>query len=73
MERKYLIVIETGEDGSYSAYVPDLPGCVSCADSVADLKKNIREAIEMYLEDLLADGEQIPEPSAQCTEMAIAV
>ncbi len=73
MDRKYLVVIEKAKDGSYSAYVPDLPGCVSCADSVAELKHLIKEAIDMYIQDMIADGEPVPEPTTQCAELAVGV
>jgi predicted RNase H-like HicB family nuclease len=62
---KYAVVIEKAED-NYSAYVPDLPGCVSTGDSVADIQRNIREAIAFHLEGMREDGEHIPEPTALC-------
>jgi len=65
MGRKYLIVIEKAADGSYSAYVPDLPGCVSCGDTPAEARLQIQEAIDLHLAGLIADGEPIPEPTAQ--------
>jgi predicted RNase H-like HicB family nuclease len=71
MDRKYLIVIEKARDGSYSAYVPDLPGCVSCGDTVAEVKRNIKEAVDLYVEDLAAEGQPIPEPTTQAAEMAV--
>ncbi|MDY6914419.1 MAG: type II toxin-antitoxin system HicB family antitoxin [Planctomycetota bacterium] len=73
MDRKYLAVIEKAKDGSYSAYVPDLPGCVSSADTVEELKRLIKEAIDMYIQDMIADGEPVPEPTAQCAELPVAV
>jgi len=73
MNRTYLVVIEKAADGSYSAYVPDLPGCVSCADSVEELKLSIKEAIEMYIQDLIADGEPVPEPTTQYLELPVAL
>ena len=64
--RKYLVVIERAEDGSYSAYVPDLPGCVACGlDSPKQAKGLIREAIEVHIEGLIEDGQPVPEPSTQ--------
>lgn len=66
MDRKYLVIIEKADDGSYSAYVPDLPGCASCAETADAVRQSIREAIEMYLEDMLADGQSPPEPTTQC-------
>ena len=64
--RKYLVVIERAEDSSYSAYVPDLPGCVVCGqDTAKQAKKLIREAIEVHIQGLIKDGQVIPEPSTQ--------
>ena len=40
-------------DGGYSAYVPDLPGCISSADTVEELKRLIKEAIDMYVQDII--------------------
>ena len=59
--RKYAIVIEQGEH-NLSAYVPDLPGCITTGRTVEEIEGNIREAIELHLEGLLEDGEPIPEP-----------
>jgi predicted RNase H-like HicB family nuclease len=61
---RYAIVIEKGER-NYSAYVPDLPGCVSVGDTVEDVKAEIREAIEFHLEGMLEDGLPIPMPSSR--------
>ncbi len=60
--KKYAIVIERGRD-NLSAYVPDLPGCVTTGKTVEEVERNIREAIELHLEGMLEDGEPIPEPS----------
>ena len=42
---QYVVVIEKAQDGSYSAYVPDLPGCVSCGDTLDEVKDLIQEAV----------------------------
>ena len=60
---RYGIVIEKG-DCNYSAYIPDLPGCVTTGASVAEIKRNMREAIELHLEGMRQDGDAIPAPSA---------
>jgi predicted RNase H-like HicB family nuclease len=62
--RKYAIVIEHGEN-NLSAYVPDLPGCITTGRTVEEIERNIREAIELHLEGLLEDGDQIPEPHTE--------
>jgi predicted RNase H-like HicB family nuclease len=59
--RKYAIVIEQG-DNNLSAYVPDLPGCITTGRTIEEIERNIREAIELHLEGLREDGEPIPEP-----------
>ena len=60
---QYAIVIEHAPGTNYSAYVPDLPGCVSTGDTLEELKQNIKEAIEFHLEGMRADGDPIPEPA----------
>ena len=60
----YVAVIEKANDGSYSAYVPDLPGCVTCGDSVDEARQLIEEAVGLHIESLRAHGEPIPPPSA---------
>jgi predicted RNase H-like HicB family nuclease len=62
---RYAIVIEKAA-GNYSAYVPDLPGCVATGRSVAVVEKAIRKAIRFHLEGLKADGLPIPGPSCVC-------
>lgn len=65
---EYLVILEQAADGSYSAYVPDLPGCVSCGDSPDEARQSIREAIAAHIESLRAHGEQVPRPnSSGCT------
>lgn len=58
----YAIVIERTGNG-YSAYVPDLPGCVAAADSHEDAEKLIHEAVAFHLESLRECGDPIPAPS----------
>ncbi len=59
---RYVVVIEKGEH-NYSAYVPDLPGCVSTGKTLDEVKRNIREAVEFHLEGMREDGLPIPEPA----------
>jgi len=49
---KYTAIFEPEDDGGYSVYVPSLPGCVSQGDSFEEAAANIKEAIELYLEDI---------------------
>jgi predicted RNase H-like HicB family nuclease len=65
---EYVAVIEKAEDGSYSGYLPDLPGCVSCGDTVDEVKESIREAVRAHIDSLRRHGEPVPEPSTlTCT------
>lgn len=59
--RKYLIVIERA-GSNFSAYSPDLPGCVATGATVAETEQAMREAIQFHIEGLREDGEPIPEP-----------
>jgi predicted RNase H-like HicB family nuclease len=61
---RYAIVIEKAE-GNYSAYVPDLPGCIATGATVAEAEAEIREAIPFHLEGMREDGLAIPAPHSQ--------
>ena len=60
---RYLIVIEKA-DGNYSAYVPDLPGCVATGSTREEVEREIHEAIRFHLEGLQEDGLPAPEPTS---------
>lgn len=60
----YVVVIEKAYDGSYSAYVPDLPGCASCGDTVEEVRQRIREAVHLHIDSLRRHGEPVPPPAA---------
>ena len=68
---QYAVVIERGE-GSYGAYVPDLPGCVAVGETEAEARHLIREAIAFHLEGMREDGDPVPEPSAHVEYVEIA-
>jgi predicted RNase H-like HicB family nuclease len=72
MNNEYVIVIEPAGDGSFSAYVPDLPGCVSCGDTLEELRIDIKEAITLHIESLKAHNEPVPPPSVQTERIAAA-
>ena len=59
---RYAVVIEDA-GGNYSAYVPDLPGCVATGPTVAVVEQEIREAIRFHIDGLRADGLPIPAPT----------
>ena len=61
---RYAVVIEKAEN-NYSAYVPDLPGCIATGATVAEAEMQIREAIPFHLEGLREDGLPIPPASSQ--------
>jgi predicted RNase H-like HicB family nuclease len=63
----YAVVVEREEDGRYSVYVPDLPGCASMGDSYEEAIGNIREAVACHLEGLRMDGLPVPPPRAHFT------
>lgn len=65
----YAIIIE-GEDDSFSAYAPELPGCIAAGDSVAEVEKLMREAIGFHLEMMKEHGEEIPPPTTVATAIA---
>jgi len=60
---RYAVVIERAA-GNYSAYVPDLPGCVATGETVAAVEDEIRDAIRFHIEGLRSDGLPVPEPSS---------
>lgn len=68
---KYLVVIEPTETG-FSAYSPDLPGCVSTGATVEETEANMREAIEFHLEGLREEGYEIPRPSSRSKYIEVA-
>ncbi len=60
---KYTVVIEKTNNG-YSAYLPDLPGCIAAGDSLAETEDLIRQGVIHHLETLRESGDPIPEPQA---------
>ncbi len=68
---EYTVIIEKGEN-NFSAYVPDLPGCITTGSSVEETEQNIRAAIELHLAGMREDGEEIPPPSTQAVLVRVA-
>jgi predicted RNase H-like HicB family nuclease len=68
---RYAIVIEKVE-GNYSAYVPDLPGCVATGADVEEAEAQIREAIAFHLDGLREDGLPVPPPSSHVEYVDVA-
>lgn len=68
---RYAIVIEKAP-GNYSAYVPDLPGCIATGATLAEVEAEIRDAIVFHLEGLREDGLPVPAPASQVEYVDIA-
>jgi predicted RNase H-like HicB family nuclease len=60
---RYVMIIEPG-DRNYSAYLPDLPGCIATGKTIEEVRQRMREAIELHLEGMRADGLPIPQPTS---------
>ncbi len=60
---RYAIVIEKAEH-NFSAYVPDLPGCIATGETVADVEREMGEAIRFHIDGLREDGLPVPEPTS---------
>lgn len=65
----YLVIIEKTKDG-YSAYVPDLPGCITVGGTREETKQHMAEAIQFHLEGMREDGLEIPSPSTEAVTIA---
>jgi predicted RNase H-like HicB family nuclease len=68
--RRYTVILEHGPK-NWSAYVPDLPGCVAAATTRKKTESLIREAILLHIEALREDGDPIPEPTTAAFSIAI--
>lgn len=67
---KYAVIYEKTNTG-YSAYVPDLPGCIAAGSSQREAAELIRGAIEMHLESMREDGDEIPEPTTMADYVGV--
>ena len=68
---RYLIVIEEAKN-NYSAYLPDVPGCIATGETMEEAKKNITEALAMHLQGLVEDGLLSPEAKATADYVAVS-
>jgi predicted RNase H-like HicB family nuclease len=68
--KQFLVIIETGEE-NFSAYSPDLPGCVATGKTYDEVLKNMSDAILMHLEALMESGEPLPETFSLATHIAV--
>ena len=62
---KYAVIIEAGEH-NYSAYVPDLPGCIATGKTLEEVTQVMREAIAFHIEGLREEGLSVPPPTSLC-------
>ena len=69
---KYTAVIEKTDNG-YSAYLPDLPGCIAAGDTFEETSQLIREAANYHVEIMAEHGESIPEPTSAAIEVEVPV
>lgn len=60
---RYAMIIEKGER-NYSAYLPDMPGCIATGKTVEEVKRRMREAVELHLRGLREDGLPVPNPTS---------
>jgi predicted RNase H-like HicB family nuclease len=69
---EYTVIYESGKR-NWSAYVPDLPGCIATGKTRRLVEKLIREAIEFHIEGLQARGEKVPEPSIEAGKVKVGI
>lgn len=69
---QYTVVIEQADDGSFSVWVPDLPGCVSTGDTREEAIRNVTEAIRGHVETLVSMGEPVPPARSEATTVRAA-
>lgn len=69
----YTIALEREEDGGYHAFCPALKGCHSQGDTLDEAIANVREAIALYIESLIEDGEAIPQEALLFQPLRVAV
>jgi predicted RNase H-like HicB family nuclease len=69
---RYAVVIEKAAR-NYSAYVPDVPGCVATGKTVAQTMANLRDALDAHFADMRNDGDPIPDPETLCDYIDVDV
>lgn len=70
--KQYTVIYESGKR-NWSAYVPDLPGCIATGKTRQTVEQQIREAIEFHIKGLTARGEPVPEPSIEAGSVSVSV
>jgi predicted RNase H-like HicB family nuclease len=69
---RYAVIYETGPEGGFSAYAPDLPGCVAAAPTIDEVRGLMEEAIEFHIEGMRLHGDTVPEPSSLAEMLEVA-
>ena len=69
--KEYTVIYENGPD-NWSAYVPDLLGCIATGKTRDDVENQIREAIEFHIEGMRQHGESVPEPSIEAGKVSVS-
>ncbi len=72
MTRKFHVVLQPEKEGGFSVFVPALPGCASQGETEEEAIRNIKEAIELYVEGLVVDRQPIPSDDVHFKEIEIA-
>jgi predicted RNA binding protein YcfA (HicA-like mRNA interferase family)/predicted RNase H-like HicB family nuclease len=72
LRMKYVVIYETDEAGGYSAYVPDLPGCIAAADTLEECARLIAEAIPFHIDGLKRHGDRVPAPTSVAGSVEVA-
>ena len=69
--KQYLVIYEKAGE-NFSAYAPDLPGCIACGDTLEKTEQLMKKAIELYIEALKEEGQPVPEPVTTARSITIA-
>ncbi len=67
---KYLAIIEQSTN-NFSAYIPDVPGCIATGKTIPEVTENLKKALEMHLKGMEEDGEPLPVPLSEAHYIAI--
>ncbi len=70
--REYIVVYEQGPN-NWSAYSPDVPGCVAAGETLEETEQLFKEALELHIESMLEDGEPLPQPQSRVGKVRIDV
>ena len=68
--KEYTVIFEKGAR-NWSAYIPDLPGCVSAAETLDETRTLIQDAIALHVESMRAEGESVPEPTTEAAKISV--